>query len=785
MFLEDLIEMKHLIEKAIICTILVVYTCVLSVEAKIQLPAILGSGMVIQQKSEVRLWGKASPNKQIAIFTSWNNQQKTAESDKNGHWLLTIATPEAGGPYIIRISDGEELILNDVLIGEVWLCSGQSNMEMPVKGFHGQPAAESQNTIVDANPNRALRLFTVKRAFSATPQNDVVGQWENNTSKSVSTFSAVAYYYGDQLQKVLGVPVGLIHSSWSGSSIEPWISKENLMQFPEIDLTLADNPQLRYANGTPTVLYNAMIKPLGNFNIKGMIWYQGESNSARPEQYQRLFSVWVKQNRTLFRLKEMPVYYTEIAPVASPIDKPFQRAIFREKQLESMYEIPNTGMAFTNDLGSEKFIHAPRKREIGQRLAYWALNKTYRLDGFEYSGPIARSCVVNGSVIEILFDHADDGLNPENEPLVGFEVAGEDSVFYPANAEIINGTSRVKVWNNQTTQPSYVRYAFRNFLRGNLTNNAGLPAIAFRLDLRKTTIQNLESLGWTSVTSFGTLPNYVTVYRSPKWIESTQTHAYIAVVDTKGRECLDIGGKKDGVKTPSEFYQSEKRKPYIVLNGGYFAYGKSVSLICKDGKILSDNIPIVNRLLEGEKTAYYPTRSAFSLYEDGTYHVDWVYKSGQYIYAYDLPSLNSSTRSPMPAPSKGFPKGAREWTAKVGIGAGPILIKDGTIRNSWVEELFDVASGINPQTCQPRSAIGITGDAKLILFVCEGREQTPDVPGMTLEQLARIMKSLGCVDAVNLDGGGSSCMLINGVETIKPCNKNHQQRPVANVLFIK
>lgn len=774
-----------LIIRRILCVALVACVCTLFAEAKIQLPAILGSGMVLQQKAEVRLWGKAASDRRITVHTSWNNQQQETNSDKEGRWVLTIVTPKAGGPYTILISDGEELVLNDVLIGEVWLCSGQSNMEMPVKGFRGQPAAESQTTIVNANPDRALRLFTVKRAYSSIPEDDVTGQWEHNSPEPVSTFSAVAYYYGDQLQKVLGVPVGLIHASWSGSSIEPWISKENLTQFPEIDLTLAANPQLKYANGTPTVLYNAMIKPLENYNIKGIIWYQGESNSARPEQYQRLFAVWAKQNRTLFRSKDMPIYYTEIAPVASPVDRPYQRAIFREAQLESMYEVPNVGMAFTNDLGSEKFIHAPQKREIGQRLAYWALAKTYHLNGFEYSGPICRSCAVNGNIVEILFDHADDGLNPENESLVGFEIASKDSIFHPANAEIINGTSRIKVWNDKVSQPAYVRYAFRNFLRGNLTNNAELPAAPFRIDLRKTNYQSPENIGWKRITTFGELPEYITVYHSPEWIESTRVNAYIAVIDTQKGGQLDVGGQENGVKTPSEFYQSEKKKPFIVLNGGYFAYGKTVSLICKNGKILSDNTPVVNRLLGGEKVLYYPTRSVFSLYKDGTYHADWVYKSGQQTYTYDVPSLNSSTRPPLSVPSKGFPKGAKEWTAQMGIGAGPVLIKDGTIRNSWVEELFDVASGINPLTCQPRSAIGITQDGKLIFFVCEGREQTQDVPGMTLGQLARLMKSFGCVDALNLDGGGSSCMLINGRETIKPCNKNNQQRPVATVLFVK
>ena len=398
--------MKHLI-KITVCIVFILCISALSVKAKIQLPSILGSGMVLQQKAEVRLWGYATPNKRVSIITSWNNQLKEVYSDKDGNWLVTVTTPEAGGPYTIYLSDGEKLILDDILIGEVWLCSGQSNMEMPMKGFRGQPVAESQQTIIEANSNRPIRLFTVQRAHNKDPQKDVTGKWEKNTPQSVASFSAVAYFYGDQLQKVLGVPVGLIHASWSGSIIESWLSKDNLKQFPDIDLRLLEGENYKYPNGTPSVLYNAMIKPLENCTLKGLIWYQGESNSARPDQYQKLFATWVRQNRELFRFPEMPVYYTEIAPVSTPINKPLQRAIFREAQLESMYEIPNVGMAFTTDLGDETLVHAAAKKEIGQRLAYWALAKTYKLTGFEYSGPIYRSCSVKGNEIEIIFDHAE------------------------------------------------------------------------------------------------------------------------------------------------------------------------------------------------------------------------------------------------------------------------------------------------------------------------------------------------------------------------------------------
>lgn len=768
-----------------IISLLYLFISVFSVQAKIVLPSIISNGMVLQQKSDVRIWGKAEPDKKVIVATSWNSQRQEVTSDKSGAWIAVVKTPVAGGPYSIEISDGEKFVLNDVLIGEVWLCSGQSNMEMPVKGFRGQPVAGSQKTIIEANPSRELRLFTVKRAYSNIPQEDVIGSWKYNCSEDVASFSAVAYFYGDLLQRVLGVPVGLIHASWSGSGIESWISEENLKQFPEIDISMLNRTEFKYPNGTPSVLYNAMIRPLENYNLKGIIWYQGETNSARPEQYQRLFSTWIKQNREAFRSENMPVYYTEIAPYGSPVDKPLQRAVFREAQLESMYEIPHVGMAFTTDVGSELFVHAPRKSEIGQRLAYWALAKTYKKEGFEYSGPIYRYCAVKGKEVEILFDHANDGLIPENEDITGFEIAGADSTFYPAKAKIINGTSRIKVWNDKILSPIEVRYSFRNFLCGNLKNNAWLPAISFRINLCKTNFRNPENIGWTQVVTLGKTPNYVSVYRSPEWLESTKIKAFIAVVDTQKGGIFEVLGNATGKKTPNEFYKTEKRKSVIVLNAGYFSGDKSLSLICRNGKLLTGNVLSVVRSLDGKPTTYYPTRSVFSLSKNGTYHVDWLYSVGKQTYAYEVPALNNSSYMPLSVLSKGFPKGAVEWEAEMAVGAGPILVKNGTIRNSWVEELYDVESGIDPLNCHPRSAIGVTGDEKLIFFVCEGRGQTPDIPGMTLGQVARLMKSLGCVEAINLDGGGSSCMLVNGKEVIKSSEKGNKQRAVSSVIIIK
>lgn len=769
--------MKHLI-KITVCIVFILCISALSVKAKIQLPSILGSGMVLQQKAEVRLWGYATPNKRVSIITSWNNQLKEVYSDKDGNWLVTVTTPEAGGPYTIYLSDGEKLILDDILIGEVWLCSGQSNMEMPMKGFRGQPVAESQQTIIEANSNRPIRLFTVQRAHNKDPQKDVTGKWEKNTPQSVASFSAVAYFYGDQLQKVLGVPVGLIHASWSGSIIESWLSKDNLKQFPDIDLRLLEGENYKYPNGTPSVLYNAMIKPLENCTLKGLIWYQGESNSARPDQYQKLFATWVRQNRELFRFPEMPVYYTEIAPVSTPINKPLQRAIFREAQLESMYEIPNVGMVFTTDLGDETLVHAAAKKEIGQRLAYWALAKTYKLTGFEYSGPIYRSCSVKGNEIEIIFDHAEDGLIPENQEIMGFEIAGPDSVFYPANASIINGTSRVKVWHDQIAEPTEVRYSFQNFLRGNLRNNAWLPAISFRINLRKNQFKDPTLLGWSQVNNVGKLPEYICIYRSPAWIESTKTNAYIAVVDINKAQ-LDI--MKSQIQNSTHPYYESDKNFVTLLSGGH----DDSIMIYRKGKVLANNPDTVCRIQNGKIVTYYPTRSVFSLSSDNSFRTDWIYRIKDKIYSYIQPTFNNIAYPPLIRPSKNFPKGAIEWKAQMAIGGGPVLIKDGTIRNSWVEELYDETDDVAAHECRSRSAVGVTQDRKLILFICERNEQNLDIPGMTLDQLARLMKSLGCVEALNLQGEKYASMLINGKCLLDNKHNTSLHKNIKSILLIK
>ena len=466
--------------------LLICLSFLLKAEAKVTLTSIWGSNMVLQQQSEVTFSGTATSGKRVQAIASWDNKKVQTNVDTKGEWKLTLQTPRAGGPYSITFSDGEELKLQNILIGEVWFCSGQSNMEMPVKGFRGQPVFGSQPYMVSANPQRPLRLYTVRNAWSTTPQGaGVEGEWEEASPEEVANFSATAYFFGNQLQQSLDIPVGLIHCSWSMSKIEAWMDKETLSDFPEIALPCVEQKEFEWTAGTPTLLWNAMVNPWKGFPVKVVIWYQGEANTPDPGLYKRLFPAMVSQWRTFFNNPQMPFYYVQIAPWKSEGNDKQDWAWFRQCQLELMSEVPNVGMVTTGDAGSENFIHSPYKIKIGERLAYWALAKTYHRKGIQYSGPIYKSHRIKENIVEIDFEHGEDGLTPENQNIKGFEIVGTDGILRSAKAEIINGSSTVKVWNDSVNDPVEVRYCFRNYMLGELCNNAEIPASPFRIVIKK------------------------------------------------------------------------------------------------------------------------------------------------------------------------------------------------------------------------------------------------------------------------------------------------------------
>jgi len=462
----------------------------LGLQAKVKLPSVLASNMVLQQQSDVKLWGEANPNTKVKISTSWDKKNYVVIADDKGNWLQKVKTPTAGGPYEITFNDGEKVVLTDVLIGEVWFCSGQSNMEMPMRGFDRQPTAGGIDVIATAKTSTPIRIFNTDmkdgkfiRQTSKKPLTTVEGTWVLNAPEHVATTSATAYYFARYIQQVLGVPVGIIQSSLGGSQVQAWISREAISEFKEVDLSILDNSEeIKNPQATPCCLYNAKVAPLVNFTIKGYLWYQGESNRTKPELYARLMPAFVKDMRTRWGVGEFPFYYVQIAPYKYDHPDSISSAKLREVQTKNMTDIPNSGMATTLDIGSMNFIHPVDKETVGKRLAYWALGKTYGIKGIEYMPPVYKSMERKENKIQISFSNADRGICPMWTDLKYFEIAGADKVFYPAKAEIETKSTRLTVWSDKVPEPVAVRYAYKNYTEASIFSLSGLPIPSFRTD---------------------------------------------------------------------------------------------------------------------------------------------------------------------------------------------------------------------------------------------------------------------------------------------------------------
>ncbi len=346
--------------------------------ADIKLPAIFGDNCVLQQQTEAALWGSAAANARVRVTTSWDGKTYGTTASADGSWKLKVKTPKAGGPYEVTISDGRPLKLKNVLVGEVWICSGQSNMEMPMKGYHNQPVLGSAEAIaLGVHPN--IRLFTVKQAADLKPQGDFSGTWKPAEPETVSEFSATAYFFGLMLHKALRVPVGLINASWGGTRIEPWISESGCKTLPDVQYP-EKKPGEELSLKTPAVLFNAMINPMIGYGMRGAIWYQGESNRNEPQAYRKLLPGLVENWRSLWGLGEFPLYYAQIAPHDyGPTG--LSSAYLREAQLQASTVLPNIGMACLMDLGEKSCIHPADKETGAKRLAYLALAQTYGLKG--------------------------------------------------------------------------------------------------------------------------------------------------------------------------------------------------------------------------------------------------------------------------------------------------------------------------------------------------------------------------------------------------------------------
>lgn len=630
--------------------------------AQIILPACFTSNMVLQQQAKVNLWGTEASGKNFTIITSWNNKTYKVAADEYGNWKIKITTPVYGGPYTITFDDGQITILKNILIGEVWICSGQSNMEMPLTGFYGD-VTNLQFELADAANYPQIRFLKIDNRTSFKPLTNVQtkGSWTMCDSQTVRNFSAVAYFFAKNLFKDKHIPIGIINSTWGGTVAEAWTSggalktmsafapfiktvEDGLTQekidaqyhkeinnwidsinvkdpgwqngkllwaeqsfddanwakmslpayweqagFPDYDGTMwfrkkvnipeswagkdlvlniggIDDYDVSYFNGEeightelfilkrgyiipgklvkageniiairvfdngglgginkgplqlslaadtagtinlagewafrkanelkllpqppalsnspnrPTLIYNAMINPILPYTIKGVIWYQGESNADRPVQYRQLFPLLINDWRQKWGEGDFPFYFVQIANYAATDQPPAANwPALRDAQLSAL-SVPNTGMAVTTDIGDEHRIHPQNKQEVGRRLALIAQAKTYG-ENIPYSGPIYRSQIITGNKITIDFIHRDKGLLAKGDTLKGFVIAGADKKFYPAQA-VISG-NKVIVSSPDVANPVAVRYAWANNPVCNLYNGANLPASPFRTD---------------------------------------------------------------------------------------------------------------------------------------------------------------------------------------------------------------------------------------------------------------------------------------------------------------
>jgi sialate O-acetylesterase len=446
--------------------------------ADVKLPNIFGDGMVIQQGVPCPIWGTADPGETVKVgltidFKGGGRASGTqVTADANGRWKATLGVQKPLGPdetCSITVEGKNKIELKNVLIGEVWVCSGQSNMEWSVNSSHKADQVKKAS----ANPN--IRLFTVRKTAADTPQTDVPrqgndGKWLECGPDTVGSFSAVGYFFGKNLQAARKVPVGLIHTSWGGTASEEWTSMK----------VLEAHPAHLGKHQRQGKLYNGMIAPLIPFAIKGAIWYQGESNAGRAELYREGFPLMIKNWRDDWGQGDFPFLFVQLAPFmkmeGAPTDTSWAR--LREAQLLTL-KVPNTGMAVITDVGEEDDIHPMKKAPVGARLALAARAIAYK-EPIEHSGPLFQAMTVEGKKAVLSFTHVGKGLEAKGGTLTGFTIAGEDGKFYFAHAEIDG--DKVVVWHDKVEKPAAVRFGWANYPYVNLWNKDGLPASPFRTD---------------------------------------------------------------------------------------------------------------------------------------------------------------------------------------------------------------------------------------------------------------------------------------------------------------
>ncbi|KIC95862.1 sialate O-acetylesterase [Flavihumibacter solisilvae] len=440
--------------------------------AQLRLPAIISSGMVLQQKDSVSLWGWAGPGEKVYVTTGWDNRTDSTITTNLAAWNLKVMTPSAGGPYNIRIRSHNTIQLDDVMIGEVWICSGQSNMEWSYLSGTSDIASE----FPQAN-NRNLRFFHVPKTGADRPQDDLKASWAVCDSVNIRSFSSVGYFFGRRLQQDLNVPIGLINASWGGTPAETWTPEDLVLHDPVLRSASAEQKPFPWWPSLPGQAFNGMIAPLTKYRIAGAIWYQGESNTGTWSSYRHLFTTMIDSWRKAFH-KDLPFYYVQIAPYK--YGQTNIGALLQESQTRSMAH-PNTGMVVITDLvDNVNDIHPSRKRPVGERLAGWALGATYGKAGLAYRSPELASAVQEKGRIILRFKNAPGGFKVNGGEVTGFYISGESEAWFPAKAKVEK--DKIIVWSPDVKTARFVRYGFGNTIIGNVSSVEGLPIVPFRTD---------------------------------------------------------------------------------------------------------------------------------------------------------------------------------------------------------------------------------------------------------------------------------------------------------------
>lgn len=490
-----------------------------SLLANVKVPHIFTDNMVIQRDKPVNVWGWADAGESVEVI--FGQSKASAKADKDGKWMVTLSPVVTGGPYSMTIKGKNTINIGNILVGEVWVCSGQSNMEMGITQIDN-----SRQEIMSANYPE-IRLFLIPKKTSWKPEDDVNAEWKVCTPENIvlggwGGFSSVAFFFGRAIYKELNIPVGLIETAWGGTNIMPWTPPEGFRTEPEFSgiaakkaeadsiylnkyslavtnmkkWAVTEEENLRKGKKTtpapqwpvhpsdkssePSALYNAMVHPIINYPVRGAIWYQGEADRGDGMLYFKKMKVLVNGWRTVWHDNTMPFYYVQLAPFKYYWDKlePYKLPEIWEAQTKSL-EIPNTGMAVTTDIGNVRDIHPTNKQEVGRRLSLWALAKTYGKTDIAYSGPIYKSVTFSGGKAKISFDYADKGLKTsDGKAPEWFEIAGNDKHFVRAEAKIDGST--VIVWSDKVSNPAYVRFGWNEEAEPNLFNADNLPASPFR-----------------------------------------------------------------------------------------------------------------------------------------------------------------------------------------------------------------------------------------------------------------------------------------------------------------